>query len=218
MQNKPGLLVGVTGGIGSGKSTVCEAFRRLGRTVISADELAHTITDTDESAKTRIRRLLGAGAYLPTGALDRQRVAAQVFGDARLRRGLDAIVHPLVFEAVERRLTTLPSESRQPYVVIEAALIYESGMDRKLDSVIVVDAGQEMRLQRVMERDSCSREEVLKRMASQGPPRAHRAQADFVLNNDGSRDSLEGRVAFLDRLLTLMAQRNSAPQPFHPPN
>jgi len=210
MQNKSGLLVGVTGGIGSGKSTVCEAFRRLGRTVISADELAHTITDTDQTAKTRIRRLLGAGAYLPAGDLDRRRVAAQVFGDARLRRGLDAIVHPLVFAAIDHLLTTLPSESRQPYVVIEAALIYESGLDRKLDRVIVVDAAPEIRLERVMERDSCSREDVLKRMASQAPPRSHSARADFVLNNDGSRDSLEARVGFLDRLLALIAERNAA--------
>jgi dephospho-CoA kinase len=203
MPNDPerSLLVGVTGGVGSGKSTVCECFEQLGRTVLRADRIAREVTDNDPSVKAAIAESFGAEVIRPDGSLDRKALAAKAFTDPQAIAALNAIVHPPVFEAMDRMLENLPADKKRPYVLIEAALIYETHMDRWLDRVIVVDAPEDVRIQRVMDRDGCSKDDVLRRMAVQLPTNVKVKQADFVVVNSNNTADLTARISLIDKLL-----------------
>jgi dephospho-CoA kinase len=202
-QNNPAhLLVGVTGGIGSGKSTVCELFRRLGRTVIGADAVAREVMEGNAALKRAVRSLLGPEAYRPDGGLAVKAVAEKIFTDAALRARLNAAVFPAVIQEIHRRVTALRPAQRSPYVIIEAALIYESGMDADFDYVIVVHASEAARIARVEQRDGATRAEVVRRARAQMPAEELRKRADFVLINESEEGNLVSRVAFLDRLLS----------------
>ncbi len=200
------FLVGVTGGIGSGKSMVCAGFEQLGRTVLSADQLAREVMDRDSAVKGRVLRLFGEKAYTPEGILDRKFVAARAFGDPGSKKKLDAIVHPAVFRELDRLIVQLPTEKCHPYLLIEAALIYESGLDEQLDYVIVVQAEEETRIRRVMERDGCGREDVLRRIAAQMPADTKVKRADFVIRNESDGRQIISKVRFLDQLLRKMLE------------
>jgi len=201
MRNDAVALVGITGGIGSGKSAVCRCFEQLGRTVLSADRIARDLTESDPDVRAAIQGKFGAAIYSPDGSLRRKDLAAVVFGNAAKRRALDAIVHPRVFIAIEAAVASLSPASRHPYVCIEAALIFESGLDARLASTIVVRASEPARLARVMQRDGVGREEVLLRMQAQMSPVETAKRADFVIDNDGPEEGLSAKVAFIDRIL-----------------
>ena len=207
MPSEPGLRVGVTGGIGSGKSTVCGLFATRGRVVISADEIARTIIDSNTSVKSGIRRVFGADAFQENGLLDRARMASLVFQDGRLRKKLDSIVHPVVFRVIEEEISSLPAAKKLPFVIVDAALIYESGLDKHLDLVIVVDASEETRIARIMKRDRIPREEVLRRVRSQMDAAKKASRADLLIRNEGNETGLEAKVAFLDLILGKMFSR-----------
>jgi dephospho-CoA kinase len=194
--------VGVTGGIGSGKSTACGIFADLGRFVVMADEVARKLADEDPEVKREIEAEFGPGAYLPNGFLDRKNIAAVVFTDKRKRARLDSIIHPRVFRAIEQQLAPLPTTQTLPYVLIEAALIYETGMDESLDYVIVVTAEEEICIQRVSVRDSVSREDVRRRISAQMPMERKMKRADFVIHNNATEAELRSSVLFLDSLLS----------------
>jgi dephospho-CoA kinase len=204
MPSKTAPLVGVTGSIGSGKSSVCREFEALGRTVIAADRIARELTERDPRVREAIRKKFGDPIYAPDGPLRRQALAAIVFADAAKRRALNAIVHPPVFEAIEAAITALPAPSRSPYVIIEAALIFESGMDKRLAATVVVRADDEVRIARVMRRDGLEREDVLARMKAQMSADAKAQRADFVIDNNRGEEELAPKVAFIDRILTHM--------------
>jgi dephospho-CoA kinase len=205
MQNKRDfLLVGVTGGIGSGKSFVCSLFERLGRTVLKADSIAQEIADTDPEVRKQIRHLLGPAAYPSDGPMDRAFVAGKVFADADLLEQLNAIVHPPVILSIDHTARSLPDGQRRPYVLVEAALIYESGMEAMLDKVIVVDAAEETRIARVMTRDGVTRDAVLRRIGAQLPAAKKIARADFVIKNEENAVPLDEKVHFLNTLLSAM--------------
>jgi dephospho-CoA kinase len=208
MQNHPRegfLIVGVTGGIGSGKTTVCRLFAALGRHVIPADGLARTLVDTDPSVKSQIRETFGTGVY--TGEkLDRAALAARVFSHPRELKKLNGIVHPAVFAAIDREITLLSPRQRSPYLLVEAALIFETGFDTRLDRTIVVEAGEALRIERIGLRDGISGEEIHRRMKSQMSPAGKRARADFVIVNEGTEDDLLPGIRLLDSLLTALAR------------
>ncbi len=199
------LLVGVTGGIGSGKSLVCSVFEHLGRTVLHADLVAQEISSTNPVVRREITKLLGAGAYRGDGPMERAYVAGRVFADHALLRALNGIIHPRVIAEIEKRVLALTQGQRRPYVLVEAALIYESGMDKLLDQVIVVDADEETRVRRVTERDGVGRDAVLLRMAAQLPAARKAALADFVIRNEENAVALQEKVQFIDTLLRAMA-------------
>jgi dephospho-CoA kinase len=204
----PGFTVGVTGGIGSGKSAVCEILGEFGREVIAADPLARAIMETNIGVMQQLKKMLGEAMYSSDGNLDRARVASMIFGDRLLREKVNEIVHPRVFEAIRAKLASLPGARRAPYVVVEAALIYESGMDKLLDQVVVVDADPEIRIQRVMIRDSVTREEVAKRIRSQLSAAEKVRRGDIVIRNSGDRLSLPEKVRFVDSILRSLSQKN----------
>jgi dephospho-CoA kinase len=204
MPNRPAPLVGVTGGIGSGKSAVCLCFGRLGRAVLSADKIARDLTETDAGVRRAIMEKFGAGIYGPDGRLRRSELARIVFASPARLRSLNAIVHPAVFSSLNDALLRLPASAGRPYVVVEAALIFESGLDKNLDATVVVNAPEEIRIDRVARRDDLPRDEIIARIRAQMSPREISRRGDFVVENSGAEEDLIERVTFIDRLLTLM--------------
>ncbi len=201
------LRVGVTGGIGSGKSTVCKLLATFGRTVISADDMAKDLTNNDAQIRADIRKEFGDVVFNNDGTLDRKALAEVVFKSKTAIETLNAIVHPRVFVALETEIQNLKPSQHFPYVVIEAALMYETRMDDDLNYVIVVTADEETRVSRVMNRDKVTRNDVRARMKFQMEEKEKLDLADFVIINDGTQADLIERVKFIDKLLPMLAMR-----------
>ncbi len=203
--NRDFLLVGITGGIGSGKSSVCSAFKDSGRAVISADEIARSLTATHPEVQMQIRKAFGDAVFSSTGVLDRKQLAVLAFSSASSLIRLNTIVHPHVFSEIELQVRRLPVSRRRPFVLIEAALIFESGMHKQLDRVLLVQADEHKRVERVIRRDNTTEEAVRARMKFQLSDKQKSEMADFVIINNGPESALKGIVEFYDRLLTTIA-------------
>lgn len=175
------LKIGVTGGIGSGKSTVCKIFEVCGAPVYYADDKAKQLMNKDEVLKNRIKEKFGEEAYTTSGKLNRTYLADKVFNDSEQLKMLNSIVHPYVFQDT---LNWMQANQHESYVLYEAAIMYESGSYRMLDKTILVLSPEEDRIKRVMERDKVSREEVLARMQKQMPDEEKIKLADFIIYND----------------------------------
>lgn len=202
------LRMGVTGGIGSGKSVVCSLFQKLGAPVLSADDIAKDLMTNDPGLRKALVRLLGSETYLPDGSLNRKGIAEKIFSAPALQKKVNSLVHPKVTLEIERRMNDLDGHS--PYVVVEAALLYEAGLDALLNAVVVVDAEADVRIQRVMERDNSARAEVMKRMDAQWSNKRKIQQAEYVLRNNGSIRELGQNVRFLHTLFINIAQQEHA--------
>ncbi len=191
--------VGITGGIGSGKSTVCVVFEQLGIPVYYADQQAKWLMVHDERLREGVVVLLGAEAYLPKGQLNSRWIAGRVFQQPALLQQLNALVHPVVATHSEQWHA---SQSSVPYTLYEAALLFESGGYQKMDSMITVTAPLPVRIERVMQRDHCSREEVEARIARQLPEEEKVARANFVIVNDGQHSLISQVLHIHHSLLT----------------
>lgn len=175
------VKVGITGGIGSGKSVVCKIFECLGVPVYHADMAGRRLLDTDEDVKTQVTGLLGSAA-LTNGKPDRQKIAAVVFADKEKLAQLNAIIHPAVRRDFEKWLNAQTSS----ITIEEAAILFESGAYKNLDVLITVAAPQDIRIQRVMQRDHVTKEDVMRRMANQWSEEEKAAKSHYVIKNDGS--------------------------------
>ena len=193
------LRIGITGGIGSGKSTVCGLFEKAGIPVFSADEAAHQLSNGDATVRQLIIKLLGDAAYTSHGKLDRAYVAAIVFSHPEKLKGLNRIIHPRVLQAVEEFGQSVKGV---PFWIVEAALLYESGLHKKLDYVIGVTAAEEEKIRRVMKRDGVTTDAVHRRMEHQMPDETLRTKADFILMNDGDPGQLLDRIKFFLQLFS----------------
>ncbi|MEK6650532.1 MAG: dephospho-CoA kinase [Bacteroidota bacterium] len=202
-QRLPLPTFGVTGGIGSGKSAVSAIIERSGVPVCSADLIARDLSESDPSVRRKIIALLGPKAYRPDGTYDRPSVAARIFSNRNAQRGLEAIVHPAVEREIRSRLTTIKAEGHS-LAAVEAALVYEAGMDAWLDAVLLVDAPEALRNQRVIKRDGVDAASVRRRMRAQGSTAEFRRLADVIIDNDGSLEDLEPRVRFALIILRTM--------------
>jgi len=198
------LSVGITGGIGSGKTEACRIFESLGAAVFSADLIARELIDKNDAIRKKISKTFGSELYTPAG-LDRKRMAQLVFRDESLQEELNAIVHPAVLLEMERLIKEAKARRSGPLIVIEAALIFESGAERMLDFVIAVDAPADLRTARVMARDKSSRVEAHRRIRSQTPSPTINRKADFVIRNTAGLDELERKCSFLYALLCRIA-------------
>ena len=209
MPRKPGILkIGVTGGIGSGKSEVCRIFESLGVPVIYADDVAKELGNYDAEVRALLRKLLGEKAYTSDGVLDRAWVASRIFSNSGLRKKMNDIVHPRVERAIAQKVNDL-NRAGTRVVLVEAALIYEAGLDKTLDAVLVVDADEETRIARVAERDGVVREQVLNRIASQQDPATKVKAADYVIVNNGTKEDLRQKVAFFHSVFQILAENNT---------
>lgn len=170
--------LGITGGIGSGKTSVCKVFSMLGIPVFSADPVAREIMDHDERIIDTINAIVGRDLYR-NGGLDRAVLANLIFNDRDLLEKVNSIVHPEVFRRFDEWVTVQNS----PYVIMEAAILFESGASEMVDRVLTVTAPVEERISRVMHRNKLSREQVLERINNQMPDDERIRLSDFVISN-----------------------------------
>lgn len=184
------LQVGITGGIGSGKTTVCRLFEVLDVPVYYADDRARELMVTDARLREGIRELLGDQAYREDGSLDRAWIAREVFGNKEKLQALNGLVHPAVWRDTARWNEAFCD---RPYTLREAALLYESGGHQMVDVMLVVTAPEALRIQRVRDRDGLSEADVRARMDRQWPQSEKDKRADYLIVNDG-RQSLVQQV------------------------
>jgi dephospho-CoA kinase len=177
-------VIGLTGGMGSGKTTVANFFKELGIPVYIADDEAKSLMNTSTEVKSKIIGILGEKAY-PNGILDRKYVAAQVFNSAEKLEKLNHIVHP----AVATDFENWKNSQNSPYVIYEAAILFEKGGHKKCDTVILVTAPYEERIKRLKSRDKSSEEEIDARMKHQWSDSKKRKLADFEIKNSILRNT-----------------------------
>jgi dephospho-CoA kinase len=173
------IKIGITGGIGSGKSTVCRIFELLGIPVYSADKEAKNLMIRDKKLKKEIIKLLGTESYI-NGELNRVFIASRIFNDKDLLAKINALVHPVV----KQDFIKWSTQQSAPYVIYEAALMIESGSYKLMDKLIVITAPSELRIDRVISRDNVERVKVLERIKNQMSQEAMLNYADHVITND----------------------------------
>jgi dephospho-CoA kinase len=187
------LVVGLTGGIGSGKSAAADEFARLGAAVVDTDAIAHELTEEGGGAVPQIERLFGK-EFVRDGRMDRSRMRQRVFGDASAKEALESLLHPLIREESKRRIAAATG----PYVVHVVPLLVESpDYRRRVDRVLVVDAPEEIRIARVRERSGLAEDEVRAIMRTQATRDTRLAAADDVIDNAGQLEALRKQVAAL---------------------
>lgn len=186
-------IIGLTGGIASGKSTVSRILERLGAVVIDADQLAREAVMPDRSAHQAIVAAFGEGVLLPDGTIDRTALGRIIFADPSARKRLEAITHPAIRELAEQRLAEL-RRSGVSVAVYMAALLIEAGATDRVDEVWVVYVDRETQVRRVMARDGLSRSEAEQRLAAQMPMEEKAERGQVVINNNGTPEELERRV------------------------
>lgn len=203
--------VGLTGGIGSGKSTVADLFAARGVPVVDTDVIAHQITAPHGIAMPQIREQFGVEFVAPDGSMDRARMRARVFSDESARKRLEAITHPLIRSETERA----KSDAHGPYVIVVVPLLVESGTWKtRVDRVLDVDSSVETQIARVMRRNGFTREQVLAIIARQASREARLAAADDVVVNDGaSLESLSEDVDALHARYIALAKTQAARPP-----
>jgi dephospho-CoA kinase len=187
------VIVGLTGGIASGKSTVADMLEELGAAVIDADVIAREIVEPGQPAFMDIKETFGADVIGEDGRLDRPALGSVIFDDAQAREQLDAITHPRIAERMMQHAND-HREAGQRWVVYDAALIVENGIHEWLDSLIVVAADRAVQLERIVERDELSHSEAQKRIDSQMPLDDKVAVADYVIDNDGTLEDTREQV------------------------
>jgi dephospho-CoA kinase len=193
--------VGITGGIGSGKSTLCQLLTAFGASLYDSDSRAKSLMAEDERLHDALCDEFGAECYNDEG-LNRSFLASKVFGDEEALQRLNAIVHPAVREDFRR----WAAEQRSEYVILESAILFESGFDSEVDTTIAVLAPLEERLRRTVERDGVSREDVLRRIAHQMSDDELHSRADRTIVNL-RRDYLESDAEQLHKTLLYEARR-----------
>jgi dephospho-CoA kinase len=193
-------VVGLTGNFGSGKSTVADMFRQAGIPVIDADRISREVTAAGGRAYGEVVREFGDGILLPGGEIDRKRLGEMVFADPERRSRLEAITHPAILEAMREALSGLERNGHR-VVIVEAALVHESGRRGLFGEVITVLCGDETQLRRVTARDGITREQAAARLRAQmdAADKAHRS--DHVIDNSGSPSDTRRQVERIAQIL-----------------
>jgi dephospho-CoA kinase len=191
----PRLRIGLTGGIASGKSTVEQRFIELGVPVVNADDSSRAVVERGRPGLAAVVARFGAGLLTPQGDLDRRALRSLIFGDSARRRELEAILHPLIRDDMNRR----SAEATGPYVILSIPLLVESNARDRWDRILVVDADESMQLARLMSRDAVSEVEARATLAAQASRAERLAAADDVLENFGTVADLRQAVDRLHR-------------------
>ena len=200
---KPGMMLGVTGGIGSGKTSVCRVFNVLGIPVFSADPEASKIMDNDKGIISRINSIAGKNLYI-NGSLDRIELATLIFNDSTLLEKVNSLVHPVVLEYFKK----WEREQTSPYVIMEAAILFESGASKLVDKVVTVVAPVEERVERVIQRNRLSREQVLDRMRNQMDDDSRKKLSDYVIHNSETDMIIPAILKIHEDILTFINTRS----------
>ncbi len=189
------LVIGLTGGIGSGKSAASQCFERRGVPIVDADVVAREVVAPGEPALTEIARAFGDEMIQDDGALDRARLRERVFADPEARKRLEGILHPRIREQMAAHLAALPACT--PYAVLVIPLLLETGQRDLVDRILVIEAGEPVRVARVAARDRASTDQVRRVIAAQCSADERAAMADDLLLNEGSESELDAKVAVL---------------------
>ena len=188
------IVAGLTGGIGTGKSTVAAVFAEAGAVIIDADEIARDVVAKGRPAWCRIVAHFGRAVLLPDGDIDRKKLGAIIFNDTRQKAHLDRIVHPHVITETEQQLKEIERLQPQAVVILDVPLLIEAGMDRDLDEVIVVYTPEAVQIKRLMRRDRLTAAEGLSRIRSQMPIEEKKMHATVVIDNSASPAVTRKRV------------------------
>lgn len=187
------VRIALTGGIGSGKSTVAAAFAQRGVLISDADQISHQLTAAGGAAMAEIRTLFGASACLPNGALNRDWMRDYVFSDAQARAKLEAILHPRICQHMLAETAQIPG----PYSLLVIPLLFETGQRQLVDRVLVVDVPETVQIERVRARDGLDDTTIARILASQVSRAQRLAGADDVIDNAGAPQALDAQVATL---------------------
>ena len=202
------LLVGLTGSIATGKSTVSRMFAHLGARVLDADLLAREVVMPGQPAYLKIVEEFGQGVVQDDGTLDRKALGAIVFAEPARRKRLEEITHPAIAARQQRILSVLDEEAFEGIVIWDVALLFETGGVAKMDRVVVVATDPETELARLMARDAMAEADARARMASQMPVAEKAKRAHYVIDNSGDRAQTEGQVKVVyEALLGELAAR-----------
>ena len=196
------LKVGLTGGIGSGKSTASRYFESLGAFVLDADEEAKKLITTNETVQHELISEFGTDIIDGTGRVDKNKLSRVAFQDEDHQQRLNSVVHPYIFNLIDKEFNRVFNDKKHGVFIVDAALIYETGFDAHLDYVIVVTAHLKNRMERALGRETLSREEILKRVGFQWPEEEKVNMADFVVHNDGTEAELQKNIESLIKKLT----------------
>jgi dephospho-CoA kinase len=206
------LLVGLTGGVASGKSTVSRILEGEGATLIDADQIARELVRPGTPAFLELIQAFGKNILREDGALDRKKLAARIFSDPQQRNILNRVLHPKIGEEIQRRIEEVAKRDPAAIVILDAALLLEVGNHGKMDKVIVVTSRAEQQLERLKDRDGMAPEDARKILASQMPQEEKLKAADYVLRNEGSLEETEKRTKEIFRELKKIAlERNVKP-------
>jgi len=200
------LVVGLTGGIATGKSTVAAMFAARGAAVVDADRIAHALQEPGQPCYHRIVEAFGAAVLDAQGRIDRRRLGARVFDDPDARKHLEAILHPAIREACQREIRAAEASGHR-VCVVSAALILETGRQGRYDALVVVTAPQAAQMDRLVRIRGLTEKEARQRLASQWPTAAKAALADFVIDNSGDLAATEDQVDRIYAALTSPTSR-----------
>ena len=195
LHNRRQIKIGLTGGIGTGKTFVAEVFSKLGISVFNSDSHAKKCMQEIGQLRNQICKSFGSDIYQEE-RLQKQKLANIVFSDSKKLQELNNLVHPFVYIAFEEWLKKQESE----YVIKEAAILFEGGANKGLDAVICVSSKMELRIKRVMKRDKCTKERVVKRISMQMPQETKEELSDFVIVNDGKQLILPQLIKIINQI------------------
>ena len=196
------LIVGLTGGVASGKSAIALHFEQLGVPVLDADQVSREVVAPPSPALDEIVQTFGANSLLPDCTLDRRRIRERIFADAKAKQRLEAILHP----HMARRMSAWAAAQTTPYCILSIAILIETGMRQLVQRVLVVDAPPALQLERVMVRDGIDQTLAQNMLAAQTTRESRLSAADDVIINTGSLEKLFGQVEKLHEMYTKLAQ------------
>lgn len=196
------LRIGLTGGIGSGKSTASHYFESLGAYVMNADVSAKEMIDNNETVQHELISEFGTDVIDGTGRVNKKKLARVAFQDEDHSFRLNSVVHPYIYNLIDQEFNRVLQTGKHDLFIVDGALIFESGYDSHLDYIIVVTAQLKHRMERALGRKTLSREEILKRIEFQWSEEEKVNLADFVIHNDGTEDELKQNVGSLIKKLT----------------
>jgi dephospho-CoA kinase len=193
------LKIGLTGGIGCGKTTVARVFEQFKTPVIDADEIAHQLVAIGQPALIQIQQEFGTAVLSPDGSLNRKKIRERVFSDPKQKQKLEAILHPLVYQSIQAKLERL-SQLNKPYCIICIPLLFETNMTHFVDRILVVDCSVETQIERVRKRDDMAIERIQSIIDSQVSRAYRNAQANDLIDNSKTNDRLAEEVKKLHNL------------------
>lgn len=196
------MIIGLTGGIATGKSTVTNVLKQRGQAIVDSDLIAREVVAPNRSAYNQIVAHFGTHILLPNLELDRAKLGQLIFSNPNERKVLEGITHPAIFAEMDMQIAQAKRNGHQ-LVFLDVPLLIETGMHQKVDKVVLVYANQQTQLTRLMARDQMSKVDAEKRIAAQMPIEEKRAYADFIIENNGSIEQLELQInELLTALLT----------------